>query len=90
MADIRKFKCIIPYIYVKAHSCVERACLLGAVKCRSVETDEFDRMTGQALAAAIQQDKENGLIPFFVSHPFYVLFPFSNYAYYVRMMKALV
>ena len=51
----------------RPHSSVERACLLGAVKCHQVTSDENECMRGDALAAAIAEDKAKGLIPFYVS-----------------------
>ena len=50
-----------------AHSSVERAGLLGGVKFRLLETDSKHRLRGEALEEAIRQDKEKGLIPFYVS-----------------------
>lgn len=51
----------------QAHSSVERAGLLGGVKFRQLEVDEKHRLHGDTLAEAIQTDKEQGLIPFYVS-----------------------
>ncbi len=51
----------------QAHSSVERACLLGAVKCHTIVSDKDEHMRGEALAAAIAEDKAKGLIPFYVS-----------------------
>ena len=52
--------------FVQANSSAERACLLGAVRCHKVPSDDKNRMRGQALMSAIQEDRRNGLIPFFV------------------------
>ena len=46
---------------------MERACLLGAVKCHQITSDENECMRGDALAAALADDKAKGLIPFYVS-----------------------
>lgn len=51
----------------QAHSSVERAGLLGGVRFRQLEVDEKYKLHGDTLAEAIQQDKEQGLIPFYVS-----------------------
>ena len=51
----------------QAHSSVERAALLGAVKCRKITSDEKEQMRGDALRQAIEQDVADGLVPFFVS-----------------------
>jgi glutamate/tyrosine decarboxylase-like PLP-dependent enzyme len=53
---------------LQAHSSVERACLLGAVRCRKVPSDDKNCMRGQALMSAIQEDLRNGLVPFFVGY----------------------
>ncbi|KAK2142653.1 hypothetical protein LSH36_928g00004 [Paralvinella palmiformis] len=57
---------LVAYCSDQAHSSVERACLLGAVRCHQVVSDDVDEMRGEALEAAMKEDKENGLIPFFV------------------------
>lgn len=56
----------------QAHSSVERAGLLGGVKFRLLEVDSKNKLRGETLAEAIRKDKEQGLIPFYVSS-YYVL-----------------
>ena len=51
----------------QAHSSVERAGLLGGVKLRLLPADENLRLRGETLEKAIQEDRDNGLIPFYVS-----------------------
>jgi hypothetical protein len=51
----------------QAHSSVERAGLLGGVKLRLLPADENLRLRGETLECAIQEDRRNGLIPFYVS-----------------------
>lgn len=51
---------------LQAHSSVEKAGLIGLVKLRYIESDDELSMRGDTLAMAIAQDRENGLIPFFV------------------------
>lgn len=51
---------------LKAHSSVERAGLLSAVKVRKVTTDNEYAMRGSDLEQAIKEDLDKGLIPFFV------------------------
>ncbi len=67
----------VTYIVIKllqAHCSVERACMLGAVKCHLVVSDDKEQMRGDALMKAIQEDKQKGLIPFYVSFvPYYLL-----------------
>lgn len=46
---------------------MERAGLLGGVKYHLVEPDAQNKLRGEALAEQIRIDKENGLIPFYVS-----------------------
>ncbi|XP_014230247.1 aromatic-L-amino-acid decarboxylase [Trichogramma pretiosum] len=57
---------LVAYGSAQAHSSVERAGLLGGVKHRLLETDSKHQLRGETLAEAIQADKENGLIPFYV------------------------
>ena len=56
---------------MKAHSSVERACLLGAVRCHKVPSDDRHCMCGAALMSAIERDRRDGLIPFFVCINYY-------------------
>lgn len=46
---------------------MERAGLLGGVKFRLLEVDSKYKLRGETLAEAIRKDKEQGLIPFYVS-----------------------
>ena len=55
--------------YSQAHSSVEKAGLIGLVKLRYIESDDQLSMAAAPLAEAIAQDKEKGLIPFFVIYP---------------------
>jgi len=41
--------------------------MLGAVRCHRVPSDSREALRGDALLQAIRSDKEQGLIPFFVS-----------------------
>ena len=52
---------------VQAHSSVEKAGLIGLVKLRYIESDENLSLRGDKLKEAIKTDRENGLVPFFVS-----------------------
>ena len=58
---------LVAYCSDQAHSSVEKACLIGLVKLNLVSSDEGLRLRGNALRQAIAKDKENGLIPFYVS-----------------------
>lgn len=49
----------------KAHSCVEKAAMIGFVKLRILDTDENFSLRGVTLEKAIEEDKEAGLVPFF-------------------------
>lgn len=51
----------------QAHSSVEKAAMIAMVKLKILETDSKFRLRGETLAAAIQEDRNLGLIPFFVS-----------------------
>ncbi|CAI4233390.1 unnamed protein product [Auanema sp. JU1783] len=58
---------LIAYCSKEAHSSVEKACMIGMVKLRILETDSKFRLRGETLKNAIQEDRNLGLIPFFVS-----------------------
>jgi glutamate/tyrosine decarboxylase-like PLP-dependent enzyme len=58
---------LVAYCSDQAHSSVEKACLIGLVKLNLVPSDDKLRLRGNALRQAIAKDKENGLIPFYVS-----------------------
>ena len=45
---------------------MERAALIGAVKIRLLETDEKFSLRGEMLQKAVEKDRADGLIPFFV------------------------
>jgi aromatic-L-amino-acid decarboxylase len=49
----------------QAHSSVERAGLLGGIKMRSLKADDNLQLRGETLEAAIKEDLEKGLIPFY-------------------------
>lgn len=51
----------------QAHSSVEKAGLIGLVKMRYIESDDNLTLRGDKLIEAVNKDKDNGLIPFFVS-----------------------
>ncbi|KAH7723252.1 Aromatic-L-amino-acid decarboxylase [Aphelenchoides avenae] len=58
---------LIAYCSKEAHSSVEKAAMIGMVKLRILETDSLFRLRGDTLQAAITEDRQLGLIPFFVS-----------------------
>lgn len=57
---------LVGYCSNQAHSSVERAGLLGGVQLKPVLADDNNKMRGEALRKAIQEDKAAGLIPFYV------------------------
>lgn len=57
---------LVGYCSDLAHSSVERAGLLGGVTVKSVQSDDECRLRGDALRHQILEDKEAGLVPFFV------------------------
>ncbi|BFZ20278.1 hypothetical protein BsWGS_23317 [Bradybaena similaris] len=57
---------LVAYASDESHSSVERAGLIALVKMRKLPTDENGSLRGPTLENAIREDKENGLIPFFV------------------------
>jgi len=54
------------YLAEQAHCSVERASLLGGVKFKSLDVDDRFRLRGDTLERAIREDREKGLIPFYV------------------------
>ncbi|VDK43167.1 unnamed protein product [Anisakis simplex] len=58
---------LVAYCSKEAHSSVEKACMIAMVKLRILETDSKFRLRGETLRIAIQEDRNLGLIPFFVS-----------------------
>ena len=58
---------LVGYCSDQAHSSVEKAGLIGLVKLRYIESDENLSLRGDKLKEAIKKDRENGLVPFFVS-----------------------
>lgn len=58
---------LMAYCSKEAHSCVEKAAMIGFVKLRILDTDENFRLRGTVLANAIEEDRNAGFIPFFVS-----------------------
>uniref|UniRef100_UPI00358EC380 aromatic-L-amino-acid decarboxylase-like n=1 Tax=Myxine glutinosa TaxID=7769 RepID=UPI00358EC380 len=57
---------LVAYMSDQAHSSVERAAIIEAVRVRKLPSDEKFSMRGMELEKAIKQDKENGLIPFYL------------------------
>lgn len=62
---------LVGYCSDQAHSSVEKAALIGLVTMRYIEADENLSMRGDALKIAIENDIKLGLIPFWVSNPFF-------------------
>lgn len=57
---------LVAYASEQAHSSVERAGLLGGIKFRLLPINESYQLCGDTLETAIEKDKEDGLIPFYV------------------------
>ncbi|XP_025080635.1 histidine decarboxylase-like [Pomacea canaliculata] len=57
---------LISYCSDQAHSSVEKACLIGLVKLRFLPSDEKLSLRGETLREAIEKDREEGLIPFYL------------------------
>ncbi|XP_045137004.1 histidine decarboxylase-like isoform X2 [Portunus trituberculatus] len=57
---------LVAYCSDQAHSSVEKAGLIGLVKMRYIESDDNLSMRGDKVLEAIQNDREKGLIPFFL------------------------
>ena len=59
------FKCLC-LCGLKAHSSVERATLLASVSCTKLKTDGNNSVRGETLQKQIDEDRSNGLIPFYI------------------------
>ncbi|XP_039298913.1 histidine decarboxylase [Nilaparvata lugens] len=57
---------LVAYCSDQAHSSVEKAGLIGLVKMRYIESDDNLSLRGDKLVEAIAQDRNKGLIPFFL------------------------
>ncbi|GFO16799.1 Aromatic-l-amino-acid decarboxylase [Plakobranchus ocellatus] len=58
---------LVAYISEESHSAAIRAALIGLVTLRSLPTDESGSLRGATLQAAIQEDQQKGLVPFFLN-----------------------
>jgi len=58
---------LMAYCSKEAHSCVEKAAMIGFVKLRILEPDQNCSLRGHILRQAMEEDIQNGLHPFFVS-----------------------
>uniref|UniRef100_A0A1I8B4U1 Aromatic-L-amino-acid decarboxylase n=1 Tax=Meloidogyne hapla TaxID=6305 RepID=A0A1I8B4U1_MELHA len=58
---------LIAYCSKEAHSSVEKAAMIAMIKLRILETDSSFRLRGETLQTAVSEDRNLGLIPFFVS-----------------------
>ncbi|KAH7957123.1 hypothetical protein HPB52_015583 [Rhipicephalus sanguineus] len=58
---------LMAYCSKEAHSSVEKAAMIGFVKLRILDTDDNFSMRGSTLAAAMEEDRKAGFVPFFVS-----------------------
>ncbi|ESN98404.1 hypothetical protein HELRODRAFT_84403 [Helobdella robusta] len=57
---------LVAYRSKYAHSCAEKTGMLSLVKMRELDVDEKFSLRGNTLEKAIQEDKRNGLVPFYV------------------------
>nr|CAH7733330.1 unnamed protein product [Callosobruchus chinensis] len=58
---------LVGYCSKEAHSCVEKAAKILLVQIRILDPDENGSLRKETLLDAMEKDKENGLVPFFVS-----------------------
>uniref|UniRef100_A0A8R1XLN1 Aromatic-L-amino-acid decarboxylase n=1 Tax=Onchocerca volvulus TaxID=6282 RepID=A0A8R1XLN1_ONCVO len=58
---------LVAYCSKESHSSVEKACMIAMVKLKILDTDSKFRLRGETLRLAIEEDRDLGLIPFFVS-----------------------
>ncbi|XP_066271117.1 aromatic-L-amino-acid decarboxylase-like [Branchiostoma lanceolatum] len=64
-SDHDVMKKLVAYTSDQAHSCVDKAAMIAAVKLRKLPTDSDFALRGTTLSAAMDEDRANGLIPFF-------------------------
>lgn len=57
---------LVGYTSSQSHSSVERAGLLGGIQLRSLQPDDDNRLRGETVQQAIEDDIAAGLIPFYV------------------------
>lgn len=57
---------LVAYSSKEAHSSVEKAAKMALIKLRILDTDNHGSFRGETLCAAINEDLDNGLTPFFV------------------------
>lgn len=57
---------LVAYSSTLAHSCVEKAGMIGLVKMRQLDVDDSYSLRGYTLERAIEEDRRMGLIPFYV------------------------
>lgn len=80
---------LVAYCSDQAHSSVEKACLIGLVKLNLVPSDEKLCLRGNALRQAIAKDKENGLIPFYVSDKQHVQVQMRFFDFFFQLCATL-
>ena len=61
---------LVAYTSIHAHFSIEKGARLANVQLHSLECDDHDSLRGETLQKAIDEDKEKGLIPFFVCASF--------------------
>lgn len=66
------------FLTLQAHSSVERAGLIGGVRMKKLPTDSKFAVREESLRKVIQEDKAEGLIPFFVSVWLHISIRFSK------------
>lgn len=57
---------LVAYSSAMAHSSIEKAAKMALIKLRILEPDSRGRLRGETLRAAVEEDIETGLTPFFV------------------------
>ena len=58
---------LVMYTSKLAHSCVEKAGMIAMVKIRLLDTDENYALRGATVEKIVRDDRQLGLVPFFVS-----------------------
>ena len=68
----------IAYSSDQSHSAAERAAMMGGVHVRVLKTDENFQLRADTLQAAIEEDRVNGKIPFFVFQHFIIIIKYQR------------
>lgn len=76
------------FFFPQAHSSVEKAGLIGLVRMRYIDSDDNLSMRGEKLVEALQRDREEGLVPFFVSSDIQLYSPLFSWISQLELVES--